>query len=389
MMVYDLSRTVVKYTSSYGWTSEFSVFTYYKQVYDGLMPLIGNAIGTCALLGNLQNESYIVPFCKQGDTPPTQASITYTTQINNGSIGKNTFVNTESGYGLAQWTAADRKAGYFDYWKSSGIESIGDTQVGINYLKFELQNKYKSTLSVLQNATDIKTASDYVLIHFESPKDQTEPVKLNRATMGEYYYKVLSGSPPTPTNEVQINPTYLEMQINTSHVLTATTTLSAPNITWSSTGVDIISTDGLRCTISAKSVGQGTVTVTVSDSSGSYSSTCNINVISGTPSPTGSIEVSPLYVPIAFIGDTLDFIITKSGNGTVTCIPYGGIQILSASETACIVKCVGIGQAHLNVALHIGEQFIASSTATINIAPRSGKNKTILYGRNPYFKLFS
>lgn len=303
-MIYDLSRTVVTYTSSYGWTSTFSVFNYYRQVYNGLMSLIGNSIGACALLGNLQSESYIVPFCKQGDTPPTQVSITYTTQINKGAIGRNTFINTASGYGLAQWTASNRKAGYYDYWKSSGIESIGDTHVGIEYLKYELQNGYKSTLDVLKTATDIKTASDYVLVHFESPKDQSEQVKLNRATMGEYYYKVLSGTPPTPT-------------------------------------------------------------------------------------PTGAIEVSPLYVPFAFIGDILSFTITKNGYGTVTCIPHGGIQILSASDTECVVKCVGIGQAHLNVALHIGEQFIASSTATINIVPRSGKNKTILYGRNAFFKLFS
>ena len=388
-MDYDLSRTIVTYTSSYGWTSTFSVFKYYRQVYNGLMSLIGNSIGTCALLGNLQSESYIVPFCKQGDTPPTQVSITYTTQINKGAIGRNTFINTASGYGLAQWTASNRKAGYYDYWKSSGIESIGDIQVGIEYLKYELQNGYKSTLDVLKTATDIKTASDYVLVHFESPKDQSEQVKLNRATMGEYYYKVLSGTPPTPSSEVQINPTYLELQVNTSYVLTATTTLTAHTITWSSTGVEIISTDGLQCTINAKSVGQGTVTVTVSDSSGSYSSTCNINVINGTPTPTGNIEVSPLYVPLAFIGDILSFTITKNGYGTVTCIPHGGIQILSASDTACAVKCVGIGQAHLNVALHIGEQFIASATATINIAPRSGKKIPILYGRNSFFKLFS
>lgn len=386
-MDYDLSRNIVTYTSSYVFTSTFSVFNYYKQVYNGLMSLIGNAIGTCALLGNLQNESYIVPFCKQGDIPPTQKSITYTTQINNGAISRNTFINTASGYGLAQWTSSNRKAGYYDYWKSSGIESIGDTQVGIEYLKHELQNGYKSTLDVLKSATDIKTASDYVLIHFESPADQGEQVKLNRATMGEYYYKILSGS--TPSKDVEINPAYLELQINTSHVITATTNLVNPTITWTSSGVDIISTNGLSCTISASVIGNGTVTITVSDGSGNYSSTCNVKVINETPSPIGSIAVSPLYVPMAFIGDILTFKITKNGIGEVSCIPYGGIQILSSSDSECIIKCTGIGQAHLNVALHLGDKFIASSTATINIGRSDGKNKSILYNRNLFLKLFS
>lgn len=387
-MVYDLSHVQITYTSSYGVTVQFQRYNYYQTIYNGLMSLINNSIGVCALMGNLQSESYIVPFTLQGDNPTSQTSVTYTTQVNKGAVSADKFIHSGDGYGLAQWTWWSRKRDYYNFWQASGIESIGDTQVGLDWLKHELQKDYPTTLSVLQNATDIRTASDYVLFNFENPAEKSEDVQLQRASQSEYYYKLLGGT--SPTSEVKITPTYLEMQVNTSHVFTATTTLSAPTVTWTTTGVlSVTNTDNLRCTITANSVGSGTVTITVSDSSGSYSATANVTVISGTPTPTGDISVSPLYVPLAFVGDVLDFTIVKSGSGTVTCIPYGGIDIISASDTLCTIKCSGIGQAHLNVALHDGDRFIASATATINIAPRSGGKTSIYYTRNTVFKLFS
>ena len=56
------------------------------------------------------------------------------------------------------------------------------------FLCSELETKYPGVLAKLQSATSIREASDYVLIHFEAPYDQSESVKAQRAGYGSAYY---------------------------------------------------------------------------------------------------------------------------------------------------------------------------------------------------------
>lgn len=207
-MDYDLSSTVVTYNSNYGQVT-VRVFNYAASIWSLLMSIVGNEYGVAGIMGNWQVESYNCPFCKQGNTPPTQVSVDYSNAIDNGSVTKNKFVTNQLGYSLAQWSYPTRKSDYWDFWKASGISQVGDVNVAVGFALSELQGGHKSTLEVCQNATDIKTASDYVLHHYEQPADQSFIQENLRAGYGEYYYSVYAGTdppvppippiPPTPT----------------------------------------------------------------------------------------------------------------------------------------------------------------------------------------------
>jgi hypothetical protein len=119
----------------------------------------------------------------------------YTLSIDNGAINKDEFLHPMGKhycYGLAQWTTENRKCGLYDYCKAQNV-SISDLNAQCEYLCLELENAFKSTLNVLKTASDVDTASDYVLLHFEQPKDATSQIEIRRKCSNGIY-NLLGGS---------------------------------------------------------------------------------------------------------------------------------------------------------------------------------------------------
>lgn len=167
------------------------------QIWNGLMEDIQNEYGVAGLMGNLQAESGLIPYRVQGDfTDGYVTSITYTEQVDSGTVSESDFVNTEQGYGLAQWTFSTRKQGLYDMKESMGL-SIGSVEVGIAYLLHELKNDFAEVYEVLKNAISVSQASDIVLFDFESPADQSDEVVIERRSLGEAIYNEL-GTGTTP-----------------------------------------------------------------------------------------------------------------------------------------------------------------------------------------------
>lgn len=97
----------------------------------------------------------------------------YTKSVDSGKISRAEFISPlgrHYGYGLSQWTTSDRKAGLYDLAKKKGV-SIGDPAMQIEYTVSELKKKFPTTFKYLCSVTDTKKASDYVLEHYESPKN--------------------------------------------------------------------------------------------------------------------------------------------------------------------------------------------------------------------------
>lgn len=160
---------------------------------------LGNEYGTAALMGNLQAESGIIPYRLQGDFTSTYyKSINYTDDVVSGVISKAEFMNDGQGYGLAQWTYYTRKEALYDAWQNSGYASIGDIRFQVSFLLNELQSSYPTVYNALVNATDIRTASDIVLVQFENPADQSLAVKLYRASLGTTIYNEEATGQPVP-----------------------------------------------------------------------------------------------------------------------------------------------------------------------------------------------
>lgn len=157
-------------------------------IWNKLNSEIKNDFGTSSLMGNLFAESGLKSInlqnscekkCGLNDSQYTQA-------VDNGSY--NNFVNDRFGYGLAQWTSSGRKQGILNYAKSKRC-SIGDENMQIEYVLYELKTAYKTVWNALVNAKSVKQASDIVLTQYERPADQSENAKLKRASYGEIFYR--------------------------------------------------------------------------------------------------------------------------------------------------------------------------------------------------------
>jgi hypothetical protein len=176
-------------------------WTYGQQIWTGLSIEIKNKYGIAGLMGNLVAESGLIPFRYQGDFSTNyENSIAYTNEVDTGSIPESDFViggPNGGGYGLAQWTYYTRKQALFNMKKAMCV-SIGDVNLGINYLLYELKNNYPTVLTTLKKATSIRQASDSVLHNFERPSDQSLAVEKYRASLGQSVYNEYHNSIPLP-----------------------------------------------------------------------------------------------------------------------------------------------------------------------------------------------
>lgn len=175
-----------------------------KTIWDFLMTKIGNPYGVAGLMGNLYAESALQPTNLQNTYEKklgyTDAS--YTAAVDSGSYTN--FVRDSAGYGLAQWTYWSRKQNLLKFAQSKK-KSIGDLTTQLEFLYKELSESYKSVLTTLKNAKNIRTASDVVLIKFERPANQSESVQIKRTNYGQKYYDKYATTASVPS-EVKPKP---------------------------------------------------------------------------------------------------------------------------------------------------------------------------------------
>lgn len=161
-----------------------------KYIWDYLLSKIGNPYGAAGLMGNLKAESGLNPKNLQNSCEKKlgMTDEQYVQAVDSGAY-KN-FVHDSCGFGLAQWTYHTRKASLMNF---KGNKSIGDLQMQLDFLWKELTTSYKGVLNGLENAKSVREASDIVLTKFERPKDQSESVKVKRASYGQEFYDKYGG----------------------------------------------------------------------------------------------------------------------------------------------------------------------------------------------------
>lgn len=164
--------------------------------------LIGQGLseaGAAGLMGNLYAESGLNPQNLQNSYEKKlgYTDATYTAAVDNGSYDN--FVRDSAGYGLAQWTFWSRKEGLLAYAQAAG-KSIGDLETQLGFLLKELSESYKTVLNTLKTESDVKTASNSVLLNFERPADQSTTVQNKRAGYGQNYYKKYATATAQPGN---------------------------------------------------------------------------------------------------------------------------------------------------------------------------------------------
>lgn len=151
-----------------------------------------------AIMGNMEAESNCIAYRLQGDfAAGFQKSVSYTAQVDSGSISRYAFTRqgpNGGGYGLCQWTYYSRKEGLYDLAKKTG-RSIGDEGLQVDWLWEELnQAEYGSVLAVLKMNYSLREMSDAFLAKFEKPADQSEAAKARRAANGARILKQFAGT---------------------------------------------------------------------------------------------------------------------------------------------------------------------------------------------------
>ena len=110
----------------------------------------------------------------------------YTNAVDSGTYEN--FVRDAAGYGLAQWTFWSRKEALLKFARERGV-SIGDLEMQLDYLWYELSVKYAPLAKALKEAGSVREASDVILLKYERPADQSEKAQQRRASFGERYFQ--------------------------------------------------------------------------------------------------------------------------------------------------------------------------------------------------------
>lgn len=148
---------------------------------------VGNAKGVAGLMGNICAESGFNPQNLQGsyESRLKMNDSAYTKAVDDGTY-KN-FVKDRAGYGLAQWTYWSLKDRLLKYAQKTG-QSIGDIYMQVDFLYLDITERYPDCAKVIANAKTVKQSSDYILINFERPADQSEAAQNRRANYGQTCY---------------------------------------------------------------------------------------------------------------------------------------------------------------------------------------------------------
>lgn len=114
-----------------------------QKIWNALSDLGYSEAGIAGIMGNLMLESGLDPDIQE--------------------IG-----HSQQGYGLAQWTSANRKAGLKAYANSKGVP-ISDLQMQVEYLDLELRRDLPGLYNYLKTTNDYSAATDRFMNEYERP----------------------------------------------------------------------------------------------------------------------------------------------------------------------------------------------------------------------------
>lgn len=150
------------------------------------------------IMGNMYTESAATFDGRvlQGDTSGngsvTETSITYTDNVDKGSINRTSFSKNGpngGGYGIVQWTYYTLKEGLYDYAKTERKLSIGDTAMQIDYLNRILPTQFSDLYNTLQNPNiSVDSATKAFMLKFERPADQSISAQNSRVSNANQIY---------------------------------------------------------------------------------------------------------------------------------------------------------------------------------------------------------
>lgn len=162
-----------------------------EKIWKFLYDKFQNAYGVAALMGNLMAESSLNPLCVTGIKDPD-----YVQKADSGAID---FAHDGHAFGLVQWCFRTRKDRLLKYAKSKNT-SVGSIDIQLEYMYNEITNSYKTVCTAIKSATNIKEASDVIMLKYEKPANTSDKMKQRRADYGQRFYDMFI-SPKAPEKQ--------------------------------------------------------------------------------------------------------------------------------------------------------------------------------------------
>ncbi len=207
---------------------EEQVWTYFKN--KGFSPQ-----GIAGMMGNIYIESHFKTNNLQDDYEISLglSDIEYTRRVDNGTYTN--FINDSAGYGLVQWTWHTLKADLYNLCKSRG-KSIADLGCQLDQLYAHLQSE--GLYTKIKNATSVADATEFFMIKFEKPDDQSREAINERVSYAEKYFQQFNNKGGSSNMKYsKNNPPLVCMQTN-STCYQQTNQMAIKGILWHSTGVN-------------------------------------------------------------------------------------------------------------------------------------------------------
>ncbi len=191
------------------------------------------------IMGNLQAESCLRSNNLEDTRNKTfgMSDELYTSSVDNGTYTSTRFINDGAGYGIAQWTIADRKRKLYNICKGAG-KSISDLNCQLNLLFQEVIDM--NLFNELNNSQSIKEASNIFLKKFERPNNQDLSVQNYRASLSEQFYNKLKNIKIGGSNIMKYtssNPP-LKCMMKNSTCFQQTRKMDIKGVLWHSTGAN-------------------------------------------------------------------------------------------------------------------------------------------------------
>lgn len=147
----------------------------------------GNAKGVAGLMGNIKTESGFIPNNLQGvyEKRLGMNDITYTAAVDRGTYRN--FARDGAGYGLVQCTHWALKERLLNFARARNA-SIGDIYLQCDFIYNEFMVIYPDCGKNIMYAQTVNQASNYILLNFERPADQSVSAQNRRAGVGKDVY---------------------------------------------------------------------------------------------------------------------------------------------------------------------------------------------------------
>lgn len=172
--------------------------------FDGAVGILGNLQGESSTFNPLAVEGMNNKNSSFGKSGMTIEEYTARADAGQTTVNGKQFIKDALGYGIVQWTYWARKQNLLAFAKEKN-KSVGDLNLQLDFMLYEVQNKYTTAWAAATNGSDYKKVVRVWVSDYEKPASASSAIEKRTAYAKQWYsyFKDWSGAEETETKEQQ------------------------------------------------------------------------------------------------------------------------------------------------------------------------------------------